>query len=87
MLQAVGSVDMNPMTRNHLASSDADTTVKILFTKMLLIILCSALDSLGLTQDVMVAIITAYLMHLHNGGVSLPAWLSHTVLRQVCGQQ
>eukprot|EP00878_Enallax_costatus_P040105 GHUV01046095.1.p1 GENE.GHUV01046095.1~~GHUV01046095.1.p1 ORF type:complete len:226 (+),score=46.03 GHUV01046095.1:1027-1704(+) len=76
MLMAVGSVDMNPMTRNRLASSDTDTTVRILLMKMLLVILTSALDSLGLTQDVLVIITTFYLMHLHSGGVSLLAHCS-----------
>lgn len=55
-LQTVGVVDMNPLTRSLLASSDIGTMFRITALKLLLVVVGAALDSVPKIQAILIVL-------------------------------
>jgi hypothetical protein len=63
--------DLNPLTRNVLASPDAVSSTKILLMKMFIVMAAGCLDALPTVQMVIVALAVVGVCHIHLKSVSI----------------
>lgn len=79
-LQSVADCDLNPLTRNYLASPAASASIKMLALKMIVVITSACLDELPKVQPVVMlvcVVLVTYLMLISVSGSLL--------LRQTAG--
>lgn len=62
-MQSVSDCDLNPLTRNHLASPVAVTGIKTMALKMVMVVVSTTCTELGKAQSVIMLICTAVITY------------------------
>lgn len=82
--QGTAGCDRNPLTRNLLASADANTTIKILVLKLVCVLVSTALDRMGTIQVVLMLISMYGVVYYTLDGVSVPPVAAPVCLHGAC---